>query len=81
LHVTSPEATKPDGQPWEFVGGIQFDRTATIAADDGIPVLHIRLLRPESVTSDPNEAYRTLVKRWSDGTIKYLLISFRELVE
>ena len=79
--ITSPDATRPDGQPWEFVGGIQFDRPATIHAEDGVPVLHIRLPRPEAVARDPNEAYRTLVKRWPDGSIKYLLISFRELVE
>ena len=78
---SAPAATKPDGQPWEFVGGIQFNREATIFAPDDVPVLHIRLPRPESATSDPGEAYRTLVKRWPDGSIKYLLISFRELVE
>jgi hypothetical protein len=80
-YESSPEATRPDGQPWEFVGGIQFNREATIFAPDGVPVLHIRLPRPESVTADANEAYRTLVKRWPDGSIKYLLISFRQLVE
>jgi hypothetical protein len=56
-------------------------RTATIYAPDGIAVLQIKLPRPQSVTSDQDEAYRTLVKRWPDGSIKYLLISFRELVE
>jgi hypothetical protein len=75
-----PRATT-DGTPWEFVGGIQFDREATMLAPDGEAVLHLYLKRPDSVTRDPNEAYRTLVKRFPDGSIKYLLISFDELVE
>jgi hypothetical protein len=78
---SSPEATRSDGQPWEFVGGIQFDRLATIYAPDGVAVLHIRLPRPESVANHPEEAYRTLVKRWPDGSIKYFLIDFKRLVE
>jgi hypothetical protein len=62
--VSSPDASR-DGQPWEFVGGIQFDRTATIYAPDGIAVLHVKLPRPQSMTSDPDEAYRTV--GWGGG--------------
>ena len=80
MKVVEPEATR-DGQPWELVGGIEFEHELVIDDADGVPVLRVSIGKTTAITPDPNAAFRTLVKRFDDGSVKYLLIDFTHLVD
>jgi hypothetical protein len=75
-----PIATR-DGHPWELVGGIEFGRELVIYAADGEPVLRVRIDKTTAINPDANAAYRTLAKRFDDGSVKYLLIDFTRFAE
>lgn len=72
---TTPEATRGGPTEWEPIeGGIEFDNPLTIFASDDAPVLRVAIEKVPGLEPPPGQAYRLLVKRFPDSSIKYLLI-------